>query len=132
MEMTLEVIQKEGPLWRTPPPITPALAIEIDRKRGDQIKLPFEIGERLERSDGPQPALDSEELQQSREEWEFIDIQTEPSVTEVLENEEKKAAAAAEIEHGFRRASVQVEILRPDNIQAEPPFHICIFCVVLG
>ena len=65
-----------------------------------------EIGQRLERPDRPKPPLDAKELEQPREERELVDIQTEAGVPELLENEEKKAAAATEIENRFRRTAV--------------------------
>src|SRR5688500_12753882 len=130
--MALQVIQKKGPLRWSPPPIALAFAIEIDGERGDQVELPAEIRQRLERPDRPQPALYLKEHEQPREERELINIQTEASVPELLGDEEKKAPAAAEVEHRFRRRPLQFQILRADEVQSQPALHVRIFRVVLA
>ena len=116
IEMALEVVEKEGPLGRSPPPIALTFAVEIDRERGDQIELSAEIGKWLERLDRPNAALDPEKIEQLGEERELIDVQAEAGVPEVLKHEEKKSAPATEIEDRLRRRAVQFQILSANNV----------------
>ena len=97
--------RKKVPLRRSPPPISFALAIEIDRKRGDQIELSTEIGQRLVGPDRPDPPFDLEQIEQLREEGKLVDIQAQRRVSQVLKNKEEEPATAPEVEHRPRRSS---------------------------
>src|SRR6478672_11128512 len=129
--MAFQVVEEEGPFFGTPPPVLFADAVEIDRERGDEIELSPEIRQRLERLDRPHAALDLKQIQQLPEERKLIDVQPEALMPELLQNEEKEPAAAPEIQDGFRRTTMQLQVLRPDDIQAQPAAHIRVFRVVL-
>ena len=129
--MQFEVVEEEGPFRRAPPPIAPAGAIEIDGERRDQIELSSKIGQRFVRPDRPNPAFDAEQIEQLGEERELIDIQPEAAVPELLKNEEEEAAAAAEIEHGLRRAAMEFQILSADDVQPQPALHVGVLGVVI-
>jgi hypothetical protein len=74
--MPFEIVDEKGPLlWA--PPILFAEAVEIDRERGDEIEFSTEVGQRLERPDSPDAALDAEETEKLGEERELVDVQTE-------------------------------------------------------
>src|SRR5207248_6743895 len=118
IEMATHIIEKKGPLRRAPPPIAFAVAVEIDRERGDQIKLSAEIRQRLVRPNRPDPAIDLEESEQLGEERELVDIQSQAGVAEMLEDEKKKTAAATEIERRERRTAMQFQVLRAHDVEA--------------
>lgn len=132
VEMALEVVQKKSPFRWPPPPLALAFPVEVDRKRRDQIELSTEIWQRLVGTNRPDPSLDSKEIEQLRKEGKHVDIQTQTRVPQLLEDEEEKPAPATEVEDKLRRAAVQFQILRADNVQAKPSLHISVFGVVLG
>src|SRR5207302_3809622 len=115
---------------RVPPPIAFAVAVEIDRERCDQIKLSAEIRQRLVRPNRPDPALDLEEIEQLGEERELVDVDAQTGVAEMLEDKKKKTAAAAEVEHRERLGTMQFQVLRADDVEAQPSFHIGVLGVV--
>ena len=49
----------------------------------------------------------------------------------MLQDEEKESATAAEVEDRLRRAEMQFQVLRADNVQPEPALHIGVFRVML-
>src|SRR5215831_11767887 len=53
-------------------------------------------------------------------------------MAEVFEDEQEKAAAAAEVEHAFRRGAMEVQVLHPFPIQSQPRFNVCVFGVSGG
>lgn len=130
--MAFQIVQEKFPLGRAPPPIAFAIAVEIDREGGDPIELAAEIGQWLEGLDRPDAALDVKQVQQPSEKRKLIDIQTKAGVPESLENEEKKAAAAAEIEDRLRPATVQLQVLRANDVQSQPATNISVFRVMLA
>jgi len=114
--MTPEVVKEIFPFRRAPPPLLFADTVKIDRESGDQIEFATEVGQRLEGSDWPDPALDMKELQQLGEERELIDVETEAGVSEVLDNKEEESAATAEIKHRLRPATMQLQVLRANDV----------------
>ena len=132
IEMSLEVVQKKSPFRWPPPPVALAFAVEVDRKRGDQIELSTEIWQRLEGANRPDPSLDSKEIEQLREERIYVDIQAQTRVPQLLEDEEEEPAPATEVEDRLWRAAVQFQILRAHNVQTQPSLYISVFGVVLG
>lgn len=129
--MTIQVVQEKRPFGRSPPPILLAHPIEIDRERGDQIELPSEIRKWFEGSNRPNAALDTEKIEQLRKEREFVNIEAEATMPEVLKNEEKESAAAAKVENRLGRRPMQFEVLGPYDIQSQPPLHVGVLRVML-
>ena len=72
--MAFYVVEKKRPLIRPPPPILFTDSVEIDGERCDQVKLPAEIRQRLERLDRPDASLDPEKIDKLGEERELVDI----------------------------------------------------------
>lgn len=128
--MAAQIIEEKSPLGRAPPPIAFALAVEIDRESRDQIKLSAEIRQRLIRPNRPDPPFDVEEIEQLGKEREFVDVQAQTGVPEMLEDENKETAAATEVEHRERPAPIQFQVLGADDVEAKPSFYIGVFGVV--
>jgi hypothetical protein len=57
-EMSLQIAQKKIPLDWPPESLCRIVKIKIDGERGDPIEFLIEIGQRLERFDPPNDALD--------------------------------------------------------------------------
>jgi len=130
--MALKVLEEKSPLLRPPPPIALAFAIEVNRIRRDPIEPSTEIRQLLVRPDRPDPAFDVEEIEQLCEEREFVDIQAQRRVPQMLKHEGEEPSTAPQIEHRARRAAVQFQILGADNVQAKPTLYLSVFGVVLG
>ena len=122
--MVLQIVEKKRPLFRAPPLLAAAFAVEIDRERGDQIELPPEIGQRFVRPNRPHLSLDVEEIEQLGEERKLVDVQTQTGVPEMPKNEKKETAAATEVEDRERRTAMEFQVLRPDDVVAQPTLHI--------
>ena len=97
IEMALEVLQKKSPFRWPPPPIAFAFAVEVDRKRTDQIELSNKIRQRLVGANCPDPSFDLKEIEQLREEGEHVDIQTQTRMSQLSHDKEEESAPATEV-----------------------------------
>ena len=98
-EMSLEIRDKKIPFLGTPPPRIFPAAVKRGGKCGDQIKLPAEVWQRFKCGDPVIPAIDSKELDQAVEDRDASDIETEAMMSESLGDEEKKSAAATDVQN---------------------------------
>lgn len=130
--MALEIIEEKSPLGRAPPPVALAFTIEVDRKRSDQVKFSTQIGQRLAGTNGPDSALDLQEIQQFGEKRIDVDIEAQTAVPQLLEDEKEKTASATQVENRLGRATVHLQILRSDDVQAQPSGNVSVFRVVLA
>src|SRR5205085_7438797 len=94
VQVPLQLVKKERPFLRPPPPILFADPVKIDREGRHEVELPTEVRQRFERTDRPDAALDTKQIEQLGKQRERIDVQAETGVSELLQDEEKKTAAA--------------------------------------
>src|SRR6266581_4943083 len=106
--------------------------IEIDRKRSDPIEFLTEIGQRLKRANLPNYSWNFEKLQQLRKKNDALDVESQNGMAEVFEDEQEKSTPTTEIEHAFRRCTLEVQVLHPFPIQSQPRFNVCVFDVSGG
>jgi hypothetical protein len=105
--VAIKIVEKKTPFGGFPPPITFALAVEVDRKGRDQIEFALEIGQRFMRPNGPDAPLNLKQIEQLREKWKLVDIQTERGMSEVLRDKKKKSAPATQVENRSGLGSVE-------------------------
>ena len=127
--MLLEVVQKKFPFVRGPAAAFIRVAIERRRKRGDQIKLSAEIGQRFERADAPGQPVDSEQLDQLVGEWIIADVESDTGMAGLLRQKQKETGPTSEIENLFWFGTVQFQFLNPRQIDRQPVFNVSVLCV---
>ena len=103
------------------------MSIKPDRKRGDPIELLLKVRERFEWLNSESRSRHGKDFEQFPEERRFVDVKSQNGMTEPFQDEQKKSAAAAEIEHAPGRSAMQFQILDSLAIDAQPLIDIGIF-----
>src|ERR1051325_8582867 len=115
--MPLQIFKEKRPFGWSPPPIALTIAVEIDRKGGDEIEFSSQVRQRLKGVDGPEPSLDVEKVSELREERKYVDIDPQRGMTQRLGDEKEESSAAAEIENRLGRTAMQFQVLGALNVE---------------
>src|SRR6266536_2780419 len=102
--MLCKVVEKEFPLWHLPQ-TRHFMIVEANHKGSYKIEFSSEVGERTERFNSLDYAVD----------------------TEKLRNVEKVSCATAEIQNPLRSRQIEFELANPADIDFDPTFEVEIF-----
>ena len=130
LKMIFEIGEKEIPLRFVPTPIIFAAAVKGGREASNQIKLSAKIRQLFKAGHLVNHSINAEKLDQAVEDGDATNIEPEAAVSERFGHEEKKAAAAADIQNLLGRKSLQVEVLGPPDIDPKPLFEIEVLRIV--
>ena len=101
--------------------------VEADHESSDEVEFPSKVGERPERFNSLDYAMDTEKSRNLAEHGQAVDIKTKPGVTEELRNIEEVSCAAAEIENPLRSQQIEFNLPNPADVDFDPTFKIEIF-----
>jgi len=110
--MSIQVVEKKFPFIDRPTARFIFASAKRAREGRDQIELPPEIRERLERANAMRHPLDAQELDQLVAKRIKIEIQADTAVPKLFGEKKKKSGAATEIENSFRGRTVQLQLAR--------------------
>lgn len=126
IESRLEIVEEKRPLpW--PPERLTLVSVETNHERGDEIELPVESRERLERLHARDHALQPERTKHFAEHRDVIDIKPEGAMAQPMTDVKEVTCTGPEIENALTSAPIEFELLHPSEIDSDPPIQIEIF-----
>src|SRR5436190_5771792 len=124
--MLCKVVEKEFPLWHLPQ-TRHFMIVEANHKGSYKIEFSSEVGERTERFNSLDYAVDTEKSRNFAEHGQPVYIKTKSGMTEQLRNVEEVSCAAAEIQNPLRSRQIEFKLANPADIDFDPTFEIEIF-----
>src|SRR6266478_3088975 len=124
--MLRKVVEKEFPL-RHLPKTRHFMLVEANHKGSHEIEFSSKVGERPERFNSLDDAMDTEKSRDFAEHGQPVYIKTNSGMTEQLRDVEKVSCAAAEIQNPFRSRHVEFELANPSDVNSDPAIEIEIF-----
>src|SRR6266516_3482644 len=113
--MLCKIVEKEFPLWHLPK-TRHFMIVEADHESSGEVEFSSKVGERTERFNSLDYAVDTEKSRNFAEHGQPVYIKTKSGMTEQLRNVEEVSCAAAEI-----------QLANPADIDFDPTFEIEIF-----
>src|SRR6266581_6390203 len=99
--MLCQVVEEEFPLWHLPE-TRHFVIVKANHEGSDEIEFLSKVGERTERFNSLDYAVDTEKSRNFAKHGQPVYIKTKPGMTEQLRNVEEVSCAAAEIQNPFR------------------------------
>jgi len=124
--MLCKVVEKEFPLWHLPQ-TRHFMLVEANHKGSHEIEFSSKVGERTERFNSLDYAVDTEKSRNFAEHGQPVYIKTKSGMTEQLRNVEEVSCAAAEIQNPFRSRQIELERANPADVNSDPALKIEIF-----
>jgi len=124
--MLCKVVEKEFPLWHLPQ-TRHFMLVEANHKGSHEIEFSSKAGERTERFNSLDYAVDTEKSRNFAEHGQPVYIKTKSGMTEQLRNVEEVSCAAAEIQNPFRSRQIELKLANPAEIDFNPTLKIEIF-----
>jgi len=124
--MLCKVVEKEFPLWHLPK-TRHFMFVEANHEGSHEIEFSSEVGERTERFNSLDYAVDTEKSRNFAKHGHPIYIKTKSGMTEQLRNVEEVSCAAAEIQNPFRSRQIEFKLTDPADIDFNPTLQIEIF-----
>lgn len=126
IESRLKIVEKKRPLFG--PPERPTLVpVEANHERGDEIELPVESWERLERLHPRDHALQFQRAKHFAEHRHIFDIEPEGAMPQLMTDIKEITGSGPEIENTLTPPPIELELLHPAEIDCHPVIQIEIF-----
>ena len=106
--------------------------MERGRKGGDQIKFPAKIRQRLKSLDAPDFSLDTKKIDKLIANRVVAHVNADAGVAELLGNEQKETAAAAEIQNLPWTGSIEAQSPDARDVSFEPALDVGVLRVLAG
>jgi hypothetical protein len=103
------------------------MIVEANHKGGHEIEFSSKVGERTERFNSLDYAMDTEKSRDFAEHGQLVYIKANSGMTEELRDVEKVSCAAAEIENPLGTRQVEFELANPSDVNSDPAIEIEIF-----
>ena len=101
--------------------------VEANHEGSHEIEFLSKVGERTERFNSLDYAVDTEKSRNFAEHGQPVYIKTKSGMTEQLRNVEEVSCAAAEIQNPLRSRQIEFELTDPADIDFNPTLQIEIF-----
>jgi hypothetical protein len=103
------------------------MLVEADHESSHEIEFSSKVGERPERFNSLDYAMDTKKSRNFAEHRQPVYIKTKSGVTEQLRYIEEVSCAAAEIQNPFRSRQIEFKLTDPADIDFHPTLQIEIF-----
>jgi len=103
------------------------MIVEADHESSNKVEFSSNVGERPERFNSLDYAMDTEKSRDFAKHGQPVYIETKSGVTEQLRNVEEVSCAAAEIQNPFRSQQIEFNLTDSADIDFNPTLQIEIF-----
>ena len=103
------------------------MLVEANHKGSHKIEFSSKVGERPERFNSLDYAMDTEKSRDFAEHGQLVYIKANSGMTEELRDVEKVPCAAAQIENPLGTRHVEFELANPSDVNSDPAIEIEIF-----
>ena len=103
------------------------MIVESNHKGSDEIEFSSKVGERTERFNSLDYAVDTEKSRNFAKHGQPVYIKTKPGMTEQLRNVEEVSCPAAEVQNPLWARQIEFERANPADVNFDPTLKIEIF-----